>query len=267
MIRFPSFVLLILICALGWTAQTGAATLEDYARKFDVPIYELEILAEIPHDTSSWTQGFLYDDGILYESTGQYGSSSVQKLDAKTGQLLQEIKTDSRYFGEGLALLGNELYQLTWLENTVIVYNRKDLSLLRKLSYDTEGWGLTTVGQTLVMSDGSNKLYFREPDKFALENSVEVRLGDSNLRFLNELEYAHHDIYANLLNADFIVEIDPSSGMVTGMINASVLRQYAGAGEAERPLNGIAYDSANDTFYLTGKLWPKIFCVKFVRKF
>ncbi|MFZ5433881.1 MAG: glutaminyl-peptide cyclotransferase [Calditrichota bacterium] len=256
---------LILACTL---AMSGLAqTFEEYARDAGVPVYEFEVLAELPHDTNSFTQGFVYENGLLYESTGRYSQSTVQIIDAKTGELKRRISLDAKYFGEGLTIVGDELIQITWTEGTAFTYNKKDLSKQRTLTYDTEGWGLTTIGNTLIMSDGSSRLSFRDPDDFALDYTVQVRFGQDKLRFLNELEFVHDAVYANILGYDYIVEIKPSTGDVTGIVNCTVLRDQINAPEDMKPMNGIAYDPATANFYLTGKLWPKIFCGKFVRKF
>lgn len=245
----------------------NTAGLVDFARANNVPIYEVEIVGEIPHNPESFTQGLLYHGDVLYESTGLYRQSALNKLDPATGKLLQTVALDSTYFGEGLAMCGGELVQLTWHENTAIVWKLPSLELIKTYYYSGEGWGLTTDGRSLIMSDGSEWLYHRSMNDFSLEDSVAVTIAGRRVNGLNELEYAAGRIYANFLGLDDIAEIDPASGRITALVDAAALRDRVTGIPYETPLNGIAYDSASGEFFLTGKLWPKIFRVKFVGSF
>jgi glutaminyl-peptide cyclotransferase len=260
-----SIIIAIIIFAASQLAWAGG--LADFARANDVPIYEVEITGGIPHSAQSFTQGLLLHDGALYESTGLYGKSALNKLDPATGELLQSAALDSVYFGEGLAFCSGELVQLTWQEHTALVWKLPDFDLAKTYSYSGEGWGLTSNGLALIMSNGSAWLYRRSVSDFALEDSVAVTIAGRRVTGLNELEYANGRIYANFLGVDDIAEIDPASGRITAVVDAAALRDLVTGSSTETPLNGIAYDSASGEFLLTGKLWPKIFRVKFITSF
>ena len=251
-----------------FVALTGIAEGQDFAtfaRNNSIPVYELEIVSTIPHSTDSYTQGLVYENGILYESTGLYGQSTLQKLDATTGEVLASRPLAPDLFAEGLTSCHDELFQITWQERTALVYSRETLDLVRTLAYDGEGWGLTSNGDRLIMSDGSYLLYFRDPSDLSLLDTVAVTLAGRRPRGINELEFAHGHVYANVLGSDEILEIDPESGSVTGVVDAASLRDQIAATLLEKPLNGIAYDAASGDFFLTGKLWPAIYRVRFVR--
>ncbi|MBU0509805.1 glutaminyl-peptide cyclotransferase [bacterium] len=250
---------LCLFLIMSGLAPSMAQTLEDFAREAGIPILSVRILAEVPHDTACWTQGLAYENGILYESVGEYGKSKILKLDAKTGELLQYATLDDRYFGEGLAIFGEELIVLTWLENTAFVFDGNSLSPLRTMNYSTEGWGLATADETLVMSDGSNRLVFRSPEDFSEAGAVTVTFGKRYLHNLNELEYANDHLYANILGTDHIARIHPGNGEVTGLVDGRELRNRVGGDRVAKPMNGIAYDPESGDFFLTGKKWPTIF--------
>lgn len=244
-----------------------AAGFGDYVRAAKIPLYEVEIVAELPHDTASFTQGLVFHGGSLYESTGQYGRSVVRRIDSATGQVLKTVALNSNYFGEGLTVCHGELIQITWRENTALFYSLPDLKPLRQITYETEGWGLTTDGDLLLMTDGSNRLLLRHPADFALERSVPIKMGRWDVNLINELEYVNGRIWANLLGVDYLVEIDPSSGAITAAADCRPLRARAGGDEINQPLNGIAYDPESEEFFLTGKLWPVLLRVRFVRSF
>ncbi len=255
---------LALLAALNCAAM-AQADIGRIARAAGATVQTIEILGEIPHDPESFTQGLLYHEGHLYESTGLYGSSSVQKLDAKTGDLLDETSLPDGFFGEGLALHQGRLIQLTWQEHTAFLYAMFDLSRQNLWAYETEGWGITSDSARLIMSDGTAILQFRSPVDFTRTGTVTVTLGNNRLNYLNELEYADGKVFANLLGADFLAEIDPTTGETTGIVDASRLRGEIGLDVENHPLNGIAYDRSTGDFYLTGKRWPKIFRVRFVQ--
>ena len=223
----------------------------------------LRVFRELPHDPSAFTQGLLLHQGQLYESTGQYGQSSLRRWSQATGEVQQRVKLGPGLFGEGLALVEDRLIQLTWRRGRALVY---DLASLRKLSsfeYAGEGWGLTFDGAALVMSDGSDTLTFRDPASFRPLRHMRVRLRGRPLRNLNELEWATGSIYANVWMQDWIARIDPATGEVTGVIDASGLLTASERARAD-VLNGIAYDQESGRFVITGKLWPKAFEVELV---
>lgn len=225
----------------------------------------VDVVATYPHDTSAFTQGLLAPrEGRLLESTGRYGVSDVRLVDIATGAVLDRTPIAPDLFGEGLARVGDRLILLTWQEQKALVLDAATLDLSPKtFTYDTEGWGLCYDGERLIMSDGSSTLTFRSPDTFARLGSVPVTLGGSPRDHLNELECAGGRVYANVWETDTIVEIDPSTGRVTAEIDASGLLT-SGERVNTDVLNGIAAAPGKDTFYITGKLWPKLFEVRFV---
>jgi glutamine cyclotransferase len=219
----------------------------------------ITVLAKFPHDPAAFTQGLLYADGLFYESAGLYGQSTLRKVDPETGAVLLEKRLDAQYFAEGLALLEGKLYQLTWKENTGFIYDPQDFRQLGTFSYPTEGWGLTTDGSSLILSDGSATLYFLDPQTLQTTRALQVNLDGAPLDRLNELEYIRGEIYANIWYKDLIARIDPASGEVVGVIDCGSLRDGEGAPAPNDVLNGIAYDARGDRLYLTGKNWPWIY--------
>ncbi|HOT52923.1 MAG TPA: glutaminyl-peptide cyclotransferase [Anaerolineaceae bacterium] len=219
----------------------------------------ITVLAKFPHDPAAFTQGLLYADGLFYESAGLYGQSTLRKVEPKTGAVLLEKRLDAQYFAEGLALLEGKLYQLTWKENTGFIYDPQDFRQLSTFSYPTEGWGLTTDGSSLILSDGSATLYFLDPQTLQTTRALQVSLDGAPLDRLNELEYIRGEIYANIWYKDLIARIDPTSGEVVGVIDCGSLRDGEGAPGPNDVLNGIAYDARGDRLYLTGKNWPWIY--------
>lgn len=228
-----------------------------------VELLKVEIIQEYPHDTKSFTQGLLWCNNLVLESTGGYGSSRLRKVRLADGKVLREVTLPYRYFGEGLARIDDRLYQLTWREGKAFVYNLADFSHLRTLEYSGEGWGLTYDGSWLIRSDGSDSLTFHDPSTFAFFRKLPVRLAGRPVFRLNELEFVEGAIYANIWQSTDIVRIDPATGQVTGVIDTSTL-PYRTRVAGEDVLNGIAYDQESKTFLLTGKLWPKLYQVRFV---
>jgi glutamine cyclotransferase len=221
------------------------------------------VVSSRPHDPEAFTQGLVLDQGTLYESTGLYGRSSLRQVDPADGRVLRKVDVPARYFAEGLALVGERLVQLTWQEHVALVYKRATFDRSGDLPYQGEGWGLCYDGQSLVMSDGSDHLTFRDPETFAVRRTVPVRLGANAVNQLNELECAQGKIYANVWQTEEIVEVDPATGKVEAVIDASGLLAPQEKNGAD-VLNGIAYDPQAGTFLITGKLWPKLFEVRFV---
>jgi len=223
----------------------------------------VQVVETRPHDVTAYTEGLVLADGRLYESTGLYGQSTLREVDPVTGEVLRSLPLDDRYFGEGLAIVGDELVQLTWHETAALVYQASDFSHVQTFGYQDEGWGLCYDGSRLVMSNGSSSLTFRDADTFDVIGTVDVTSAGELVENLNELECVDGQVYANVLSSDEIVQIDPSTGVVTASIDASSLRS---PDVGDGVLNGIAYDAARDTFLLTGKNWPKLYEVRFVEK-
>jgi glutaminyl-peptide cyclotransferase len=223
----------------------------------------VKVLSVRPHDPGAYTQGLVWDHGTLYESAGLYGSSSLRQVDPATGEVLRRLDLPPGFFAEGLAQVGRRLVQLTWKEGVAFLYDTRSFERVGELRYEGEGWGLCNDGRRLVMSDGSDRLSFRDPATFALLGGVDVRLDGRPARQLNELECVGGAVYANVWMTDEILRIDPAGGRVTAVIDAGGLLGGAEAAHAD-VLNGIAYDPVKKTFLLTGKLWPKLFEVVFV---
>lgn len=222
----------------------------------------IEIVRSFPHDPQSYTQGLFFHKGFLVESAGLYGKSSLRKIDLKTGRMIKELKLDGRYFGEGCALLKARIYQLTWKEETGFIYDLKTFKKIGRFAYRGEGWGLTTDGRYLIMSNGSSIITFRQPDSFAVVRSINVHDGRQPVASLNELEYIKGEIWANIYMENAIVRISPQDGAVLGWIDLSPLMgKLASRGEID-VLNGIAYDEKNNRIFVTGKLWPLLFEIK-----
>lgn len=224
------------------------------------PVYTYQVVAEYPHDSGAFTQGLVYTNGVLYEGTGLYGRSSLRKVDLQSGEVLRSVPLADEYFGEGITLFGEKIYQLTWQEQQGFIYREEDFAQFATFEYATEGWGLTHDGEQLIMSDGSATLFFRDPETLEETRRVLVTSDLGPVTNLNELEYVNGEVYANIWQTDWIARIDPESGLVVGWID---LRGLLGPEHRQdQPvdvLNGIAYDAENDRLFVTGKLWPRLF--------
>jgi len=226
-----------------------------------IPVYTYCILAAYPHDPTAFTQGLVYADGVLYESTGLYGQSSLRRVALESGAVQQAVAVGPDFFAEGLALLDDRLYQLTWQSHVGFIYERESLARLGEFSYPTEGWGLTTDGTRLIMSDGTATLYFLDPHTLAKTRQIEVRANGAPVTRLNELEWVEGEVWANIWQTDILARIDPHSGEVVGWVDLSGLLS---AEERARTdvLNGIAYDAGGGRLFVTGKLWPYLFQIE-----
>ncbi len=225
-----------------------------------------KVIRVYPHDSHAYTQGLVYQDGILYESTGLRGESSIRKEKLETGEIIQSYSLLGNYFGEGIAIWKNEIVQLTWQSHVGFVYDKNTLQKLGEFTYTTEGWGMTQDGKHLIMSDGTNKLYFLDPQTFRVENILPVYDNKGPVRLLNELEYIKGKIYANVYTKDTIVVIDPHTGSILAYIDMAGILPSSDRTPETDVLNGIAYDKTKDRIFVTGKNWPKLFWVKFVKK-
>ena len=222
------------------------------------------IVHTYPHDPHAFTQGLVFVDGSLYESTGLNGQSSLRMVDLETGRVLQSQPVDSKYFAEGLTNWGSTLVQLTWESHVAFVYDRFSFRVLHTLSYSGEGWGLTEDGKSLILSDGSDNLRFFDPATFREVRRVSVTDHGKPVSEINELEFVRGEIYANIWHSERIARIDPASGKVLGWIDLKGLLSADERTNPEAVLNGIAYDSAHDRLFVTGKLWPKLFEIQVV---
>lgn len=227
--------------------------------------YKLDVVAEYPHDTGSYTQGLFFQDGQMYESTGQYGLSSFMKVDLKTGAALERMDFNDEYFVEGSVMFEGNLYILTWTNRKAFVYDAETLEYKAAWKYPREGWGITHDGRNLIASDGSANLYFMDGN-FAQQKKLKVTLEDRPVRFLNELEYIDGKIWANVYTSDSIVIINPKTGKVEGLVDCTGLLPRALHEPSTDVLNGIAYDEKTGKIYLTGKNWPRLYEVRLVEK-
>lgn len=229
------------------------------------PIQRLvvQVIQEYPHDSAAYTQGLVWDNGRMFESTGLYGESTLREVDYTDGEVLRSVSLPSNQFGEGLALVGDNLIQLTWREGVAHVYNRDSFLEVNAFPYGGEGWGLCYDGARLAMSNGSSKLFFRSATSFDVATSLTVTRDGTPVERLNELEYAEGFIYANVYMTREIVKIDPSTGRIVASIDASAL-DPGGTLRYGDVLNGIAFDPVGKVFFLTGKRWPKLYKAVFV---
>jgi len=232
----------------------------------DIPVYGYRIAKVYPHDPNAFTQGLVFDNGFIYESTGLHGRSSVRKVLMETGKVQNVHYLPSRYFGEGLTLWREKLIQLTWRSGVAFVYDKTNLHRLMDFKYHGEGWGITQDGTFLITSDGTPTLRFWEPETFAEVKHIKVHHSGVAITHLNELEFIKGEIYANVWKTDYIAIISPKTGEVVGWIDlANLLNNGASRGGPD-VLNGIAYDPSQDRLFVTGKLWPKLFQIQLIPK-
>ncbi|MGF1544751.1 MAG: glutaminyl-peptide cyclotransferase [Parvularculaceae bacterium] len=237
-----------------------------------VALYDYRVVASYPHDEDAFTQGLVFHDGQLFESTGNYGESSLRRVDLETGDVLALTPLEDGYFGEGAAIVGDRIVSLTWKSGRGFVHSLDGLERVDEFSYAGEGWGLTTDGEELVMSDGTPSLRFLDPETFEERRRVEVRLGGRPLRDLNELEWVDGEIFANVWRTDYIVVIDPANGEVRRLIDLSGLLPNDERRRMERKtrrrnvLNGVAYDPVGERLFVTGKNWPLLFEIELVAR-
>ena len=230
----------------------------------ELPVYTYTVINTYPHDPAAFTQGLIFENGVLYESTGLYGRSSLRKVDLETGTVFQIYELEPQFFGEGLTIFGDTLIQLTWQSNVGFVYDKQSFDRLREFSYPTEGWGITHDGERLIMSDGTDRLFFLDPETLQITGHISVTDAGRSVSRLNELEYIHGDVYANIWQTNLIARIDPQTGAVVGWIDLSGLLAEEYRQQPVDVLNGIAYDAEHDRLFVTGKLWPKLFEIELI---
>lgn len=221
--------------------------------------YSYKVVNTYPHDIESYTQGLYWHDGYLWEGTGLYGESKLRKVELTTGEAVKEISLDARYFGEGIALLGGKIYQLTWRERECLVYDAGTFERTGSFTYEGEGWGLTTDGEKLYMSNGSDKIKVLDPTDFSVLSTFEVKDGRQTVPMLNELEWINGEIWANRYLTDEVVIINPETGHLSGRVDLTGLLPKIEMRPYTDVLNGIAYDEAADRIFVTGKKWHKLF--------
>lgn len=230
-------------------------------RATPAPVFGYDVVNVYPHDREAFTQGLLYRDGALFESTGLNGRSSLRRVQLETGKVLQQVAVEPKYFAEGLTDWGPRLVQLTWNTNVGFVYDLASFKRLQTFSYAGEGWGLARDDRRLIMSDGTSTLRFLDPKTFAVTGQVQVRDGNLQVRDLNELEFIDGQVYANVWMTDRIAIVEPATGRVTGWINLAGLMPR-GSVSGDAVLNGIAYDAQRRRLFVTGKLWPSLFEIR-----
>jgi len=224
--------------------------------------YSYQVVATYPHDRGAFTQGLVFLNNRLFESTGLNGESTLREDDLATGKVLRQISVPSQYFAEGLAIIGSKAYQLTWQDHKGFVYDLATFKLEREFSYTGEGWGLATDGKSLILSDGTSQIRFLDPATFAVQRTINVNLRGQPVTQLNELEYIKGEIYANVWQTNFVLRLDPATGNVLGVIDFTDLLAPSDYQAGTDVLNGIAYDAAHDRLFVTGKKWPKLFEVR-----
>jgi len=261
-------VLLAALLAAGGCAKSGGKNSPSVpaiaaTAPGDAPVrFTCEVVHAWPHDRGAFTQGLVVRSGEFLESTGLNGESTLREVEIETGRVLKQISIAREYFAEGLAVIGDRAYQLTWQNGRGFVYDADTFRLEREFTYDGEGWGLTTDGQLLILSDGTSRIRFLDPGTFKVVRTLEVAASGKPLRELNELEWIHGEIFANVWQTNEIVRIDPATGRVRGVIDCGGLLAPQDRAPDTDVLNGIAYDAATDRLFITGKRWPKVFEVR-----
>lgn len=251
-----------LITASGLMMAAGCT----HAQNVEALNYGYKVEEVLPHDPSAYTQGLFFHKGILYESAGQYGESNFRQVELATGKVVKRENFDRKYFIEGSCVLGDRLYILTWREHECMVYNINTWQKIGTFRYQGEGWGLTTDGKSLIMSDGTATIKFLNPDTFGTEREIKVTLKDKNITYINELEYIKGEIWANVYGTDAILRINPDNGQVNSVVNCANLLPKLLRRPSTDVLNGIAYDEKTGYIYVTGKYWPKMYRIKPVKK-
>lgn len=232
----------------------------------NAPVYGYEVVHTYQHDPDAFTQGLVFAGGTFLESTGEVGHSSLRRVELGTGAVVQRVDVSRPYFAEGITLLKGKIYQLTWQHQLGFVYDALTFDKVGEFNYTGEGWGLANDGQSLILSDGTNRIRFLDPDNFQVKKTITVLDGSTAVNELNELEYIKGEIYANIWHADRIARIDPQSGRVVGWIDLRGLLAPGDVQDEEAVLNGIAYDESSGRIFVTGKLWPKLFEIRLKQK-
>jgi len=258
------------IFVIGLLALTGAffiyhySNLEPSTNSNVIPVYTYKVVNTYPHDQSAFTEGLIFEDGVLYEGTGLHGHSTLRRVKLETGEILQIRELPPQFFGEGVTIYKNKIIQLTWKSHVGFVYNKYSFKLLQEFNYPDEGWGITYDGKHLIMSDGTETLHFLDPETFEEISQIEVSANNIPVTRINELEYIQGEIYANIWQTERIARIDPLTGQVVGWIDLKGILNPEDDSETVDVLNGIAYDSKNSRLFVTGKFWPKLFEIELI---
>jgi glutaminyl-peptide cyclotransferase len=231
-----------------------------------VPEYSATVVATFPHDPAAFTEGLLYRDGFLYESTGQNGQSFVRQVRLETGAVLRQRRLDAKYFGEGIVVWKDRLIELTWQDHIGFIYDLATFAPVADFHYPGEGWALTRDASHVFMSDGTGDLRILDPDSLTETGRIHVTCDGNPVRNVNELEWVKGEIYANIWLTTVIVRIDPATGAIVGLIDLADLTAANATGNPDGVLNGIAYDAAADRLFVTGKLWPHLYQITLVRR-
>jgi glutaminyl-peptide cyclotransferase len=231
-------------------------------------VYNYKVINEYPHDKTAFTQGFEYYNGFFYESTGQRGKSTLRKTEIETGKVLKKIDIDKKYFAEGITIFKDKIYQLTWQKNIGFVYELETFKLEKTFDYQQskEGWGLTHNNKSLIKTDGTDRMWFLNPETLEEESFIETYTNKRKAEKLNELEYINGKIYANIWQQNSILIVNPINGAIEGIVSLKGLQKKAGQSGEDNVLNGIAYDSENNRLFVTGKKWDKVFEIELVKK-
>jgi glutamine cyclotransferase len=259
--RAAQFAVLLTVTACGRT-QSNQPPSVPASPAGTVTRYGYEVVRAWPHDPAAFTQGLVFREGSLLESTGLNGRSTLREVELETGRPRKQVALANQYFGEGLAVIGSQAFQLTWQNGKGFVYDVDTFRLVKEFTYTGEGWGLATDGKLLILSDGTSQIRFLDPATFQMVRTIQVTRDGRPLERLNELEFIHGEIFANVWETDEIVRIDPATGVVRGVIDFSGLLPRTERRPDTNVLNGIAYDPAGDRLFVTGKLWPKVFEVR-----
>ena len=252
---------MLLACCSDKSNVTAAP---QYDGRVEPRFYTYEVVADYPHPRNNYTQGLLYIDNKLWEGTGQYGDSRLERTDLATGERETLVRLPDSEFGEGITLLGNRIYQLTWTNGKMHIYDRETLRKVRDWSYSGEGWGLANDGKLLYMSDGSSKIRIIDPATMQTVRTFDVKLRGESLNYLNELEWINGRLWANVYMYDQIVIINPNNGIVEGVIDLTGILPAEERDATTDVLNGIAYDKATGRVFVTGKNWSKLFVINLV---
>ena len=231
-----------------------------------IPVYTYFIVNKVPHDFNAYTQGLVFSDGFLYESTGRRGQSSLRKVNPDDGAVITLYSLAEEFFGEGITIFEEKIYQLTWQSYTGFIYDKSTFLLMEEFFYNTEGWGITHNGKELIVSDGTSTLYFLDPVTFEILRQITVTDDKGPVQNLNELEYVNGEIFANVLYSYRIARIDPNIGKVVGWIDLTGILSNERIDYSIDVMNGIAFDSTADRLFVTGKLWPQVFEIRLIKK-